>query len=85
MPDQRTPYVIPFDLEHAVETARLRRAAVAASHLGTAGALATLVDRLGELHADLDADDAFHQSLHALTFVWQHFEQELHIVAQGKN
>lgn len=50
--------MIPFDPELAVETARLRRAAFVASYLVTAVALATRVDRLSELHADLDADVA---------------------------
>ncbi len=51
MPDQRSPDVIPFDIQYEIETARLRRAAVAASYLGTASALDALVNRRGELNA----------------------------------
>ena len=43
------------------------------------------LDRLAGLHGDLSGDDGLHKSLHAVTFVWQYFEQELHIVAHGKN
>lgn len=85
MASQLPPAELPFDLEAAVAAERLQRAAIAASYLGLVTELGKLIDRLGDLHADLDADDALQQSLHAVGFVWQYFEQELRIVAHGRN
>jgi hypothetical protein len=71
----------PFDPEQLLEEARFRRAVVAGKHVALAANIGVLVDQLGECHADLERDDALHQALHAVVFVWQYFEQELLIVA----
>jgi hypothetical protein len=79
------PSALPFDLQAAVDAARMRRAACAARDHGQVTEIGRKVDQLGELHADLEDDDALHQALNALTFVWQYVEQELVIVGSGKN
>jgi hypothetical protein len=85
MASHPSPPSLPFDLAAAVEAERLQRAAIVSSYLATATELGKLVDRLSELHGELAAEDGLNQTLHALTFVWQHVELALHIVAQGKN
>jgi hypothetical protein len=83
MRDRQAQAALPFDLQEATKAAESRRAAIAASYLSLTDELGQLVDRLFDLHGDLADDDALHQSLHALVFVWQYFEQELHIVARA--
>jgi hypothetical protein len=77
--------IAPFDLLAEVARVRLRRAASARAYLDTISELGRLIDRLGDLHGDLEAEDGLHQTLHALTFTWLYVEQELLIVAGGRN
>ena len=63
-----------------------RRAAAVAQYLPIIAALGRMVDQLGELHAELDADDRLQQVLHSLGFCWQFVEMELRAAAgSGKN
>jgi hypothetical protein len=73
------------DAERLLAEERHRRSAAVHSYLATISQLGQLIDRLGELHADLAADDRLQQSLHALGFVWGYVEGELRMAACDKS
>jgi len=61
------------------------RAAAVAPYLATVADLGRMVERLGELHASLSADDRLQQVLHSLSFVWGYVEAELRAAARPGN
>jgi len=62
-----------------------RRATAVRSYLAIITQIGLLMERLGELHADLPNDDRLQQSLHALAFVWGYVEGELRMAVCDKS